>query len=84
MDKKDMTDYSKLIIYSPGHIGTKSSGEYPLFDQFHLCPRAGYVGGSDNYLCKCDYPRCCPGVLMVAKLYGKQYWKNYNKAKGDK
>jgi len=80
-----MPNYNELIIFSKGHIGAKPRiTEYPLFDQFHLCPTSRYVAGTSNYLCECDQPRSCKGVLMVAKLYGSQYWKNYNKVKGEK
>ena len=86
-----MTNYNELIIFTKKHEVTRNMSkgicpqdEYPLFDQFHLCPRARYVGGTDNYLCDCDEHRKCKGVLIVAKLYGSKYWENYNKAKGGK
>ena len=75
--------HKRHIIYTKAHSNKQSYDEYPLFDQFHLCPRSRYVGGTDNYLCECPSPRTCKGVLMVAKLYGAQYWKNYKEVKGN-
>lgn len=71
---------NKNIIYSKPHKGSRQSAEYPLFDQFHLCKSARYVGGTSNYLCECQSPLTCPGVLKVADLYGEKYWRDYTSA----
>ena len=40
--------------------------EYPLWDGKTGCPNALYVGGETEYLCGCEQPLECPGVLKVA------------------
>lgn len=45
--------------------------EYPLFDQFKLCPTARYVGGVSKYLCECKDPNTCPGWINSQWKYGE-------------
>ena len=44
--------------------------EYPLFDQYLLCPTARYVGGTSKYLCECPSPNECKGWRAAREKYG--------------
>lgn len=56
---------SKLIRHK-----IRGEWEYPLFDEFKLCPTARYVGGTSKYVCECAEPKQCLGVRAVRSIYG--------------
>jgi hypothetical protein len=41
--------------------------EYPLFGFHKLCKCPHDVGGVSKYICMCEDPHTCAGVLAVAK-----------------
>jgi len=51
-------------------MGVRSYYEYPLFDQYKLCPTARYVGGTSIYLCECKLVSQCPGWQAAKEKYG--------------
>lgn len=51
-------DYRQLVT---------ALSEYPLLRQPHAdkCPSARYVGGTTRWVCECEQPTRCPGVLAA-------------------
>lgn len=60
-----MSDYP--LVKHKMHNGRQSYWEYPLWDHYQLCPTARFVGGVSKWLCECQKPGECAGVLAVAK-----------------
>jgi hypothetical protein len=50
--------------------GRDGEWSYPLYDRHDLCPNHEYTGALSVYVCRCQQPTQCPGVLKVAEVYG--------------
>lgn len=59
-----------LAAYMKRNTPSWGNMEYPLFtqDAANACPTARYVGGVSRWLCECQTPSQCGGVLAAAQL----------------
>ena len=50
---------------------TARGTEWPLWNYDYKCPCKVYVGGVSRFLCRCDEPQKCPGVIAIAEQVEK-------------